>query len=180
MISSSNDATNFTHKLLIINTEVSRPCKVFGNNSSADVNLLKTQLFKIVQSGGLLGRLLGPLLKTGLPFMKYVIKPLAKSVLIPLGLTAASVTDAAIQKKIFGSYITTIIISNEEMDDIMKMVKSLEDPDLLIKDVSELTKGAFSGLRQFLATESPLKMMKNAFYFTSKAPFVLQIFKFLS
>ena len=64
-------------------------------------------MHKIVQSGGLLGRLLGPLLKTGLPLMKNVLKPLAKSVLIPLGLpVAASATDAAIHKKMFGSGMT--------------------------------------------------------------------------
>ena len=58
----------------------------------------------MIQSGGFLGRLLGPLLKTGLPLMKSVIKPLAKSVLIPLGLTAAaSSADAGIHKKILGS-----------------------------------------------------------------------------
>ena len=51
--------------------------------------LSKTQLSEIMQSGGILGRLLGPLLKTGLLLMKNVIQPLAKSVLIPLGLTAA-------------------------------------------------------------------------------------------
>ena len=60
--------------------------------------------------------------------------PLAKSVLIPLGLTAGvSPTDAAIQKKIFGSGMTTLIISNEEMNDVMKIVKSLEDSGLFIK-----------------------------------------------
>ena len=54
----------------------------------------------MIQSGGFLGRLLGPLLKTGLPLIKYVMKPLAKNVLIPLGLTAAaSAVDAAIHKK---------------------------------------------------------------------------------
>ena len=58
-------------------------------------------MHKIGQSGGFLGRLLGPLLKTGLPLMKNVLKPLAKSILIPLGLTAAAATDAAIHKKMF-------------------------------------------------------------------------------
>ena len=68
------------------------------------MKLSKTQLSKIVQSGGFLGRLLGPLLNTGLPFMKNVIQPLPKCVLIPLGLTAAASTaDAGIHKKIFGS-----------------------------------------------------------------------------
>ena len=70
--------------------------------------------------------------------MKNVLKLLAKSALIPLGLplAAASATDAAIQKKVFGSGMKTLIISNEEMD-IMKMLKSLEESDLLIKGVSE-------------------------------------------
>ena len=87
-----------------------------------------------------LGRLLGPLLKTGLPLMKSVNKPLAKSVLIPLGLTAAaSAADAGIHKKILGSAHnnTTLIISNEEMDDILKIVKSLEDSGVLLKRVSK-------------------------------------------
>ena len=74
--------------------------KAFANNSPANIKRLKTQLSKIMQSGGFLGSLLGPLLKTGLPLMKNVIKPLAKSVLIPLGLTAAaSAADAIIHKK---------------------------------------------------------------------------------
>ena len=88
----------------------------------------------MIQSGGFLGRLLGPLLKTGLPLIKNVIKPLAKSVLIPLGLTAAaSAADAGIHKKILGSGNTTLIISNNEMEDIIKIVKSLEGSDLLLK-----------------------------------------------
>ena len=73
-----------------------------------------------------------------MPLIGNVLKPLAKSVLISLGLTAAaSATDAAIHKKMFGSRTTTLIISNEEMNDIMKIVKSLEESDLLIKSVSK-------------------------------------------
>ena len=80
---------------------------------------------KIGQSGGFLGRLLGVLLEPGLPLIGNVLKPLAKSVLIPLGLTpAASATDAAVHRKMFVSGTTTLIISNEEMNDIMKIVKS--------------------------------------------------------
>ena len=95
----------------------------------------------IVQSGGFLGRLLGPLLKTGLPLIGNVLKQLAKIVLIPLGLTAAaSATNAAIHKKMFESGFTSLIISNEEMEDIMKIIKFLEDSDLLIKGVSETIK----------------------------------------
>ena len=67
---------------------------------SPDIKLSKTQIVKIIQSGGFSSKLLGPLLKTGLPLSKNVIKPLAKSVLIPLGLTAAvSAVDAGIHKK---------------------------------------------------------------------------------
>ena len=62
----------------------------FNNNTSTDLRLSKAQINKIIQSGGFLGRLLGPLLKTGLQLIKNVIKPLAKSVFIPSGLTAAA------------------------------------------------------------------------------------------
>ena len=95
-----DNETNFPHKLLLTNRQVLNLCKAFANHSSTDIKLSKTQLFKMIQSGGFLGRLLGPLLKTGLPLIKNVIKPLAKSVLIPLGLTAtASAVDAGIHKK---------------------------------------------------------------------------------
>ena len=95
-------------------------------------------MHKIGHSGGFLGRLSEPLLNTGLPLIENVLKPLAKSVLIPLELTAvASATDAAIHKKMFGLGMTTLIISNEEMNDIMKTDKSLEESGLLIKGVSE-------------------------------------------
>ena len=118
-----NDQNNFPHKLLLTNTQVSKLRKAFSNNSSANIKLSKMQLHKIGQSGGFLGRLLGPLPKTGLPSIENVLKPLAKSVLIPFGLTAAaSAADAAIHKKMFGSGMTTLIISNEEMNDIMKIV----------------------------------------------------------
>ena len=92
----------------------------------------------MIQSRAFLGRLLGPLLKTGLPITKDVIKLLAKSVLILLGLTAAaSAADAGIHKKILGSGNTTLIISNDEIHDIIKIVKSLEDSGLLLKGVTE-------------------------------------------
>ena len=74
--------------------------KAFGKHTSTDIELSKIQLSKMIQSGGFLGRLLAPLLRTVLPLMKSVIKPLAKSVLVPLGLTAAaSAADAGIQKR---------------------------------------------------------------------------------
>ena len=91
---------DFSHKLLLTNRQVTNIRKNVANNSSIDIKLSKTQLSKMIQSGGFLGRLLGPLQKAGLPLIKNVIKPLAKSVLIPLGLTAAaSAADAGIHKK---------------------------------------------------------------------------------
>ena len=83
------------------------------------MKLSKTQLPKIEQSWGLLGRLLKPLLKPGLPLIGNVLKPLAKSVLIQLGLTAAvSATDPVIHKKMFGSGVATLRISNEKLNAI--------------------------------------------------------------
>ena len=95
-----DNETNFPHKLLLTNRQVSNLRKAFSNHLSADIKLSKTQFSKMIQSGGFLGRLLSPLPKTGLPLIKNVIKPLAKSVLIPSGLTvAASTADAGIHKK---------------------------------------------------------------------------------
>ena len=96
----SDNETNFPHKLLLTHRKVANLCKAFANHLSTDIKLSKTQLSKMIQSGGFLGRLLGPLLKTELPLIKNVIKPLAKSILIHLGLTvAASAADAGIHKK---------------------------------------------------------------------------------
>ena len=105
--------------MLLTNTQFSKLHKAFVNGSSANIKWSKVQLHKIRQSGEFLGRLLGPLLETGLPLIGNVLKPLAKSVLIPLGLTAlASATELSIHKKMFGSSTTTLIISNEEINNI--------------------------------------------------------------
>ena len=80
-----DNETDSPHKLLLTNRQDSNLRKAFANQLSADIKLSKTQLSKVIQSGGLLGRLLGPLLKTGLTLIKNVIKSLAKRVLIPLG-----------------------------------------------------------------------------------------------
>ena len=134
-----DDETNFLHKLLLTNRQVANLRKAFANYLSADIKLSKTQLSKMIQSGKILGRLVDPLLITALPLIKSVIKPLAKSVLIPLGLTAvASAAYAGMHKKILGSGCnTTLVISNDEMKDIIKIVKSLEDSGLLLKGVTE-------------------------------------------
>ena len=139
VVGDSNNENNFPHKLLITNTQVFRLRKLLQIiPSSAHVRLSKTRFHKIRQSRGSLGRLLGPLLKIGLSLMENVLKPLAKSVLIPLGLIAgASATDTAVHKKMFRSghprmlasrlsdlisRMTTLIISIEETDDVMKIV----------------------------------------------------------
>ena len=138
MVGNSDDETNFPHKSFLTNRQVAYVCKASANYLSTDIKLSKTELSKMVQSGGFLGRLLVPLLKTVLPLIKNVIKPLAKRVLIPLGFTAAaSAADAGIHKKILGLGTTTLIISNDEMEEIIKIVKSLEDSRLLLKGVSE-------------------------------------------
>ena len=153
-VGDSNDENNFPDRLLLTNTQVSKLRKASANGSSANMKLSKTQLHKIGQSGVLLGRLLGvgqsgvllgrllgEFLKTGLPLVGNVLKPLAKSVLIPLGLTAAaSAADAAIRKKMRRSCTTTLVTSNEKMNDIMKINKSLEESGLFIKGVSEIIK----------------------------------------
>ena len=136
-----DNESNFPHKLLLTDRQVANIDKSFSNHSSTDIKLSKTELSKMIQSARFLGRLLGPLLKTGLPLTKNVIKPLAKSVLIPLGLTAAvSAADAGIHKQILGSghnNTTTLIISNDEIENIIKIIKSLEDSVLLLERVTK-------------------------------------------
>ena len=127
MVSNSNDNTNFPHELLLTNRQVANIRKAFAKNTSTDIKLSKTQLSKMIQSEGFLGNLLG---KLAGPLMK-VAMPLAKNVLAPLGISAAmSAIDGSIKKRMFGSGTTTLIISNDEMDDILKIVKSLENSGL--------------------------------------------------
>ena len=131
------NGNNLPHELLLTTRQKTKVRIAFNNNASTDLKLSKAQISKIIQSGGFLGRLLGPLLKTGLSLIKNVIKPLAKSVLIPLGLTAtASAADAGIHKKILRSGNTALIISNEEMNDIMKIIQAFEDSNILLKGVT--------------------------------------------
>ena len=87
-------------ELLLTTRQKTKIRNAFNNNMSTDLKLSKAQINRIIQSGGFLSKLLGPLLKTGLPIIKNVIKPLGKSVLISLRLTAAaSAADAGINKK---------------------------------------------------------------------------------
>ena len=134
-----NDENNFPHKLLLTNTQVSKVLKAFENGSTANIKLSKTPCKKLEQLEGFLGRLLEPFVKPVLPLIGNVLKSLAKSVLTLLELTAGA-TGVAIHNKIFGSGMTVLIISNEEMNHIMKIVKSLEETGLLKKGVSETIK----------------------------------------
>ena len=93
-------ANNLPHELLLTTRQTTKLRNAIQNNMSTEIKLPKAQIYKIIQSGGFLGKRLDPLLKTGLPLIKNVIKPLAKSVLIPLGLNAAaSAADAGIETK---------------------------------------------------------------------------------
>ena len=122
--------------MLLTTRQTTKLRNAIENNMSTDIKLCEAQISKIIQSGGLLGKILGPLLKTGLPLLKSAIKPLGL-----LGLTAASsAIDASVQKKIYGSGKTTLIISNEEMNDIMKIVQALEDSNILLKGVTKTIK----------------------------------------
>ena len=129
------DRNDLPHELLLTTRQKTKLRNAFNNNTSADIKLSKTQIAKIIQSGGFLGSLLSQLAG---PLMKIAV-PLAKNVLAPLGITAAaSVLDAWIQKKIHGSGNTTLITSNKEINDIIKIVQALEDSNILLKGVTML------------------------------------------
>ena len=122
------------HGLLLTTRQNTKLRNALNNNSATDIKLSKTQIKKIIQSGGFLGKLLS---KLAGPLMKVLI-PLAKNVLAPLGLTAAmSATDGSVQKKIHGSGIKLIIEEEKDMQDIIKIIKELENSDILLKGVSK-------------------------------------------
>ena len=135
MVGNSNDETNFPQKLLLTNRQTLSLRKAFNNHTSADIKFSKAELTKI-QKGGFL-KFLILLLKSGLPLLKSVVKPLGM-----LGLTAvASAIYAAINKKITGfENHTTLIISNDDMLDLLKIVKPLEDSGILLNGITETVK----------------------------------------
>ena len=133
MIGNSDDEANFPHKLLLTNRQVANIRKTFANHTSTDIKLSNAQLTKM-QKGGFF-RFLVPLLKSGLPLLKPVIKPLGMLALT----TAASAADTAINKKntwIWKSYY----INNDDMQDLLKIVKSLEDSGILLDGITETVK----------------------------------------
>ena len=131
-----------SHELLLTTRQNTKLRNAVNNNSATDIKLSKAQIKKIIQSGGFLGNLLS---KLAGPLMKVAL-PLAKNVLAPLGLTAAmSTIDGSIQKKIHGSGETKgvgvkLIIEQEDMNDIMKIIKALENSGILLKGVSKSIK----------------------------------------
>ena len=136
VIGNSDDKANFPHKLLLTNRQVANLRKAFVNHTSTDIKLSKVQLTKMQKDGFL--RFLAPLLKSGLPLLKSVIKPLGM-----LGLTAAasSATDAAIHKKVLGTgNHPTLIVSNDDMQDLLKVIKSLENSGLLLGGITDTVK----------------------------------------
>ena len=135
MEGNSDGEVDFPHELLLTNRQILSLRKAFTNLTSADIRFSKAQLTKM-QKGGFL-RFLMPLLKSGLPLLKSVVKPLGM-----LGLTAAaSATDATINKKTLGSGgHTTLIISNDDIQDLLKIVKSLEDSGILLDGITETVK----------------------------------------
>ena len=130
------------HELLLTTRQNTKLRNAVNNNSATDIKLSKAQIKKIIQSGGFLGKLLSKLVG---PLMKVAL-PLAKNALVPLGLTAAmSAIDGSIQKKIHGSGTTKgagvkLIIEQEDMNNIIKIIKALENSDILLKGVSKAIK----------------------------------------
>ena len=121
--------------MLLTNIKIANLRQGFANYLSTDIKLSKFNLYKIVQSGGFLGRLLGPLVKPTLLEVENVLQKLAESVFVLFILSAAaSLADARIHKKVLGSGTTLLIISNKGT---MKIFKSLENSCLLLQRISE-------------------------------------------
>ena len=131
------DGNDLPRELLLTTRQKAKLKNAFNNKMSTDERLSKAQISKIIQSGRLLGSLLSKLAGS---LMKVAI-PLAENFLAPLGITAAaSAIDAGIQKKTHGSGTTTLIISNKETNDIMKIVQALGDSNILLKGVTKTIK----------------------------------------
>ena len=139
------DGNDRPHELLLTTRQSTKLRNAFNNDISIDLKLSKAQISKIIRSGRFLGSLLS---KLAGPLMKAAV-PLTKNILAPLWITAAaSAIDAGIQKKIHASghplslapQTTTLIISNKEMNDIMKIIQALEDSNILLKGVNKTIK----------------------------------------
>ena len=120
-------------ELLLTTRQNTKLRNAISNNLTTDIKLSKAQIKIIIKSGGFLGKLLS---KLAGPLMKVAL-PVAKNILAPLRLTAAmSAIDGSIQKKIHGSGVK-VIIKQEDMNDIMKIIEALENTGILLKGVSK-------------------------------------------
>ena len=120
------DKNSLPHELLLTTRQRIKLRNVFNNNMLTGTKLSKAQISKIIQSG---------------EFLSKTAVPLTKNILVPLGTTAAaSAIDSGIQNKIHGSGVTTLIISNEAMNDIMKIIQALEESNILFKGVTKTIK----------------------------------------
>ena len=120
------DKNSLPHELLLTTRQRLKLRNVFNNNMLTGTKLSKAQISKIIQSG---------------EFLSKTAVPLTKNILVPLGTTAAaSAIDSGIQNKIHGSGVTTLIISNEAMNDIMKIIQALEESNILFKGVTKTIK----------------------------------------
>ena len=107
------DKNSLPHELLLTTRQRIKLRNVFNNNMLTGTKLSKAQISKIIQSG---------------EFLSKTAVPLTKNILVPLGTTAAaSAIDSGIQNKIHGSGVTALIISNEAMNDIMKIIQALRN-----------------------------------------------------
>ena len=147
------NGNNLPYELLSTTRQTTKLKNAFENNMSTDIKLPRAQISKIIQSGGFLESLLNKL--TG-PLMKVAV-PLAKNILAPLGVTAAaSAIDAGIQKKMHGSgrlsesasRTTALIISNDEINDIMKIIQALKNSNILLKGVTKTIKNETKGKKE--------------------------------
>ena len=145
MISNTANEVNFLHKSVLTNGKIPSLCKTFTYNLSANMKLSTTHFSKKIHVGECPGINIGTLMKAGLPLIKNIIKPLAKSLPVPLRLTAAAPPpDASFLQIILVSRTTPLTISNKEKEDIKKIIRYFEEFDLLIHYVSKRIKNETS------------------------------------
>ena len=145
MISNTGNEVNFLHKSVLTNGKIPSLCKTFTYNLSANMKLSTTHFSKKIHVGEFPGINIGALMKAGLPLIKNIIKPLAKSLPVPLRLTAAAPPpDASFLQIILVSRTRPLTISNKEKEDIKKIIRYFEEFDLLIHYVSKRIKNETS------------------------------------
>ena len=133
MISNTTNEVNFLHKSVLTNGKIESFCKTFTYDLSANMKLSKKHFSKKIHVGEFPGTNIGTLMKAGLPLIKNIIKPLAKSLPVPLRLIAAAPPpDASFLQIILVSGTTPLLISNKEKEDVKKIIRYFEEFDLLI------------------------------------------------